>query len=397
MKKKFNDSEYPIFEIVVDDTTNTGIRLLSIVNQPAIEMKGIAFSSDGATEKNFEFQEQKDKQIIIGPAMIPNMKILRKTPDNQKYYTVFRPETIEKMVQKFNSFGSNRRINVDHSNQMVDGYILENWIVEDMFYDKSKKYGFDVPVGTWMVTIKIEDQEFWNTQVKDLGKFGFSVEGIMGEKPYEYSSVMNFQDMIEDIIDKLSNDELNELLKDLDYKKKSFDGVKDKYELNILNGLECRGISEDEFDDIIYLDELNEDDEWFKHQFASIPKIKTDSDNPTYKPSKEIKKNAKKTLKNKTKEYKKYFKYSGPNDEKTRLFCWYLLATNKLFSQEDLDDLSSSLRYDVQEFCGMYNCRHNWKEVIATKKMTTPSTPLDAKDTANLREGSVYNGKDQWK
>ena len=37
---------------------------------------------------------------------------------------------------------------------MVDGYIMEDWIVEDDYYDKSRHYGFDVPVGTWMVSIR---------------------------------------------------------------------------------------------------------------------------------------------------------------------------------------------------------------------------------------------------
>jgi len=372
MKKKYTEEGYPLYEIVVDDTSNTGIRLLSIVGEPAIELKGVAFNENG-TQKNYEFQAQEDQQIIIGPALIPNMKILRKDDNGSKYYVVFKPETIKMMVEKFNSQGTNRRINVDHSNTMVDGYILENWIVEDMYYDKSRMYNFDVPIGTWMVSVKIEDQNFWNTEVKELGKFGFSVEGIMGERPMQYSHV--------DAIDNLSDDEiLNLLFENIDIKKKNFDGVQDKYELNILHGLESRGISEDDFDDIIFLDELDETDEYFKdHQFA---------DNPAKK--------AKRTIKGRTGDYKKYYKYSGPNDEKTRLFCWYLLSTAKLFTQDDLDNLTSALRYDVKEFCGAYNCRHDWKEVIATKKTGTPE-PLGASDTSNLREASVYDGKTIWK
>jgi len=206
MKKKYNDAEYPLFEIVVDDSENTGIRLLSIVDQPAIEMKGIAFSAEGAT-KGYEFQAQADKQIIVGPAMIPNMKILRKDDDGNKYYMIFKQDTIEKMVQKFNSSGNNRRINVDHSTKMVDAYIMENWLVADSYYDKSRMYGFDVPVGTWMVSVKIEDQDFWKNEVKDLGKFGFSVEGIMGKRPMKYSSV-------DELVDSLSDEDVITLMEE---------------------------------------------------------------------------------------------------------------------------------------------------------------------------------------
>jgi len=43
----------------------------------------------------------------------------------------------------------------------------------------------------------------------DLGKFGFSIEGILGERPIEYSSIMS----INDHIDNLSDGEVFELLK----------------------------------------------------------------------------------------------------------------------------------------------------------------------------------------
>jgi len=208
MKKKYNDAELPIYEIVVDDTDQTGIRLISIVDNPAIELKGVAFNENGPV-KEYKFKAQEDKQIIVGPAMIPNMKIKRKDEDGNYYYNIFSKDTIYKLVQKFNRKGGNNRINVDHSKQMVDGYIMEDWIVEDDYYDKSRHYGFDVPVGTWMVSIKIEDKNFWQNEVKDLGKFGFSIEGILGERPIEYSSIMS----INDHIDNLSDGEVFELLK----------------------------------------------------------------------------------------------------------------------------------------------------------------------------------------
>lgn len=207
MKKQYKDAEYPVYEIVVDDSDTTGIRLLSIVEDPAIEMKGVAFNYVGNI-KNYEFKAQEDKQMIVGPALIPNKKILRKDENGNPYYTMFKPETILKLVQKFNASGTNRRINVDHSDKMVNAYMLENWIVEDEYYDKSRKYGFNVPIGTWMVSIKVEDKKFWEEEVKELGKFGFSIEGIMGERVLQYSKEMS----VEDHIDNLSADEVEELM-----------------------------------------------------------------------------------------------------------------------------------------------------------------------------------------
>ena len=204
MKTKYEDTEsLPVFEIICNEDDSTGIRLLSIVDSPAIEMKGMFFSE--AEIKEMSFTAQQDKQMIVGPAMIPNKKILRKDDDGSAYFVVFSADTIRMMVEKFNKANDNRRLNVDHSNTMVDGYIMQNWIVEDSYYDKSKHYGYSLPVGSWFVEVKIEDEEFWNSEVKDLGKFGFSVEGMMSQIPMEMS--------IDSIIDSLTEEELQDIMK----------------------------------------------------------------------------------------------------------------------------------------------------------------------------------------
>lgn len=186
MKKKYED--LPVWEIVIDeDDDASGIRLVSLVDDPAIEMKGVYFSKEATF--NMEFKAEKDKQIIVGPALIPNKKIKRKDESGNYYWNVFRADTIVKLVEKFNRRGDNRRVNIDHSNKLVDGFIKESWIVEDAYYDKSRLYGFNVPVGTWMVAVKVDDTDFWNKEVKEEGKFGFSIEGLLGERPMEMSSI----------------------------------------------------------------------------------------------------------------------------------------------------------------------------------------------------------------
>ena len=156
----------------------TGISLISLVDAPAIEMKGMYFSEN----KQMTFKEVKDEQMIIGPALIPDMKIYREDTNFGQYYVTFTKDTIAKMVEKFNRTGSNRKINLEHTNEMVNAFIVEDWIVEDNVYDKSRKYGFEVPIGTYMIKVKVDDEKFWHEQVKDNGKFGFSIEGILGQK-----------------------------------------------------------------------------------------------------------------------------------------------------------------------------------------------------------------------
>ena len=144
------------------------------------------------------FKEVGDKQVIVGPALIPDMKIYREDEKYGQYYVTFTKETIAKMVEKFNKFGSNRKINIDHSNQMVDAFIMEDWIVEDTVYDKSRKYGIEVPIGTYMIMVKIEDTKFWLEEVKGNEKFGFSIEGLLGQQLVSLSKQATIDDLTEE-------------------------------------------------------------------------------------------------------------------------------------------------------------------------------------------------------
>jgi hypothetical protein len=194
--KKIDMDKLPVYQIVVEENDDTGIALISLVDDPAISMKGMAFSNEKSL---MSFKEADgDKQIIVGPALIPDMRIYREDDKYGKYYVTFTSETIYKMVEKFNKYGSNRKINIDHSNQMVDGFIMEDWIVEDSVYDKSRKYGFEVPVGTYMIMVKIEDTKFWNDEVKGNGKFGFSIEGLLGQQLVSLSREATIDDLTEE-------------------------------------------------------------------------------------------------------------------------------------------------------------------------------------------------------
>jgi hypothetical protein len=48
--------------------------------------------------------------------------------------------------------------------------------------DKSKKYGLSVPKGTWMISMKVENEEVWNDYIKTGKVKGFSIEGYFADK-----------------------------------------------------------------------------------------------------------------------------------------------------------------------------------------------------------------------
>jgi len=65
------------------------------------------------------------------------------------------------------------------------------------------------------------------------------------------------------------------------------------------------------------------------------------------------------------------YKYVGPKDEKNRTFCAEMMAANRVFRIEDINEMS--LRsvnsvgpdgYDIFTWRGSYNCRHKWLQLI---------------------------------
>jgi hypothetical protein len=78
-----------------------------------------------------------------------------------------------------NSKQNNATLNHD---QKIEGMtVVESWIVDNPEMDKSKNYGFSFPKGTWVISMKVDNDEVWQ-EVK-LGKVkGFSIEGYFIDK-----------------------------------------------------------------------------------------------------------------------------------------------------------------------------------------------------------------------
>ena len=208
-KKIYKNADLPVYEIYIDEEEqNTGIRFISLVESPATESIGVAFGKD---EDVMSFKKV-DQQRIAGYGMIPDKLIFRRDKKRGDYFVKFSKDTIKSMMMRFNKFNNNKSINVDHTEQIVDAFVAENWISEDSYYDKSKLYGIDPVIGGWFLIVQIEDQKFWDEKVKGEGRYSFSIEGLMSHRPETYSK-------IDQMIDNLSDDEVLSLFEDLKKKK----------------------------------------------------------------------------------------------------------------------------------------------------------------------------------
>ena len=118
-----------------------------------------------------------DKMIITGPAMIPRSLIARKDELGNLFHVYFSEDTIEKIARKFLADNNAHNTDINHNGEVVtENTLLESWIVDSPEMDKSKALGFNVPKGTWMTSMKINNKETWN-KIKAGELNGFSVEG----------------------------------------------------------------------------------------------------------------------------------------------------------------------------------------------------------------------------
>ena len=83
--------------------------------------------------------------------------------------------------------------------------LVESWIVESE-QDKSRHYGLNVPVGTWMGSVKVNNSKIWKDYVKTNKVKGFSIEGYFADK-MEQTKKLAKEDMEENI----SNEIINEI------------------------------------------------------------------------------------------------------------------------------------------------------------------------------------------
>ena len=166
-----------IVELILDEEQEIGIEAISVVENPAIEEDFIALKS-----QEFKLAEvDKEKRILMGALLIPNKPIYRRNGEDE-YYIYFSKDTVLKASQMYLMQGKQNNSTLEHQYQINGLSLVESWIVEDKVHDKSVKYGMDLPLGTWVGAVKVNNDEIWNEFVKTGRVKGFSIEGYFADK-----------------------------------------------------------------------------------------------------------------------------------------------------------------------------------------------------------------------
>ena len=188
------------FELIIDEKDmDGGINAVSVVESPAIEENFIALSKHEVELKEVD----TEKRILMGAALIPNKKIYRRNGEDE-FYIYFSEDTVRKSMELFFKRGNQNNATYEHKDELNGMSVVESWLIEDEKLDKSKLYGFSLPKGTWMISMKVDNDEVWQ-DVKDGKVKGFSIEGYFADKMPESPR----QDMSKDEI----INQLKELLK----------------------------------------------------------------------------------------------------------------------------------------------------------------------------------------
>jgi len=177
--------EENIFELFIDETQDmAGIDAISIVENPAIEEDFIALKASTVQLQSVD----AEKRILMGAALVPDKKILRRNAEGE-YYIFFSKETVRRASELFLMKGNQANSTLEHEVDVQGLTVVESWIIEDPVNDKSRKYNMSLPIGTWMISVKCNNEEIWNDYVKTGAVKGFSIEGFftdnLDERPLE--------------------------------------------------------------------------------------------------------------------------------------------------------------------------------------------------------------------
>jgi hypothetical protein len=163
-----------ILKCVIDAEGKLGVFAIGLVESPAIQENWIALSEHKFSEAI------EERRMLYGAAMVPNKYIYRIDEKTmEEFYVVFDEETIMQCAQMFLKQDMQHNHTFEHQFEIEGCTVVESWIVESE-QDKSRHFGMNVPKGTWMLGVKVDDDKVWS-EVKQGNIKGFSIEGRFSE------------------------------------------------------------------------------------------------------------------------------------------------------------------------------------------------------------------------
>ena len=169
-----------IIRLEVDAETFAGVDAISLVEFPAIEQDFQVFSKAGKVQKYELAKLIEEKRLVVGPVMIPNKMIFRVNPETgEEFYVYFDKGTVRKAAYEYLKANKQHSATVEHEVAVNGVTLVESWIIEGK-QDKARHLGYELPEGTWMASLQVNNDAVWELAKKKTVK-GFSIEGWFNE------------------------------------------------------------------------------------------------------------------------------------------------------------------------------------------------------------------------
>lgn len=207
----------PVFKAVFDEEEfDSGVKAVSFVNSPAIEVDGIALAKD---KEQFKFASLEKEQAFLAPVLIPDKKIYRETVIGDPYYIVFEKDVVKKLAYKFMKEKLTDVTNVEHNSSTVNNksYMVESFLITNELMQKALvEMGLEeLPLGSWIAKYKVTDAETYNLLASNKLK-GLSVEAFIGMELNKINKIKTKSDMKKENKFKSILQELKSLLMEVD-------------------------------------------------------------------------------------------------------------------------------------------------------------------------------------
>jgi len=161
-----------------------GVYAISLVEDPAMEGLFIALSKQKIKLKTVD----EEQRILMGLVLEPDKPIYR-NQGGEEFNIVFNSQTIKDLSYNFFKSGFQLNSTIEHEGENLNGVsFVESWIVEDPKIDKSANFGLSYPKGSWIATMKVDNNEVWENYIKTGKVQGFSVDAFVSLKEIKLNS-----------------------------------------------------------------------------------------------------------------------------------------------------------------------------------------------------------------
>ena len=225
-----------IVELIIDDNfEHLSVDAVSLVAEPAIDSFWIYFSKDNKSKSNLSLAKlDEHKRLIVGAALIPNKQIYRRDENGREFYVYFSESTVKRASECFLKHNNQSSATYEHKDKIDGITAVESWIVEDTNNDKSNIYNLNLPKGSWVLSMKIDNDKIWR-DILDKKVKGFSIEGFYIDRLAKLSKRVENKNTP-------SNDEILTILSDI-LKLSTYKNYPSQAVLNAQKALIQNGIS----------------------------------------------------------------------------------------------------------------------------------------------------------